>query len=287
VILVTGASGFLGWYVAYELRRRGASVAGTSRDGAGLPDGVTARALDLSDGGDAAAELVHELRPRVVLHLAALASVSACHREPAVAKAVNGAATDALAQAAADVGSSLLYSSTDLVFDGTAAPYGEDACPTPVSVYAETKADGERVVLARGHTVVRVPLLYGLAGGRGSGFTDRFVNEVRAGRAVTLYHDQYRTPAEVGDAASLLCDLAEKGRGGVVHLGGPERISRLELGLALARALGLDERLCVSTAAPGGLPPDSSLSGERLAALVGRGPVGVEAGCRSVRERAE
>ncbi len=290
VHLITGAAGFLGHALARELVARGETVVGTSRDGEGMPEGVEGAALSLDDGGHAAAELIRRRRPTAVLHLAAMADADACARDPRAAERVNVEATGRVAAAVAEVGARVVYTSSDLVFDGARAPYAEDDAPAPLGPYMATKAAGERAALAEAPgaaLVARVALLYGLRRGRKGCFTDQLVERLRRAEPVKLFVDQHRTPLLVDDAARLLCDLLERGATGVVHVAGPERVSRLEHGVAIARALGLDPAGCaparmsdVAGLAP--RPADVSLKIERLVGLVGRSPLGVADGCASM-----
>lgn len=50
----------------------------------------------------------------------------------------------------AQVGGSVIYISTDYVFDGKNAPYKETAVPTPLNAYGKSKLEGEKVALAEG-----------------------------------------------------------------------------------------------------------------------------------------
>lgn len=286
-VLVTGASGYLGWFVAGELVRRGRTVIGTSQDGSGVPAGVVPERLVLDDGGAAAAALVRDRAPDAVVHCAAISDANACEREPERAARVNTAATGALAGAAAQVNARLIYTSTDLVFDGSRAPYDESSTPSPTGPYMQTKLAGEERVLGAspGFLVVRVALVYGLAGGRRGKFSDRMVAWLKEGQSVDLWHDQYRTAVEVSDAAALLCDLLDTDAGGILHLGGPERVSRFDMGFGLASALGLDTSLCHSTSIEGdprfaSRPRDTSFDVSRLREVVGRDGLGLAAGCR-------
>lgn len=292
MILVTGASGLLGQALARELARRGRTGVGTSRDGARLPAGLEPRALTLDDGGAAAAALVRALRPAAVLHVAAMADADACARDPAAAARVNRDATGALARAAVEVGARVVYTSSDLVFDGTRAPYGEDDPVAPLGPYMATKAEGEALARAAGPGVLvaRVALLYGRATGERQRptFADTLAARLARGEQVPCFADQWRTPVQVDDAAGLLLDLLDRGAEGTVHVAGPERVSRLELARAIARALGLDPAGCRPVRAedvPGlaPRPPDASLRDDRLRALLGRGGLGVEDGCARLR----
>lgn len=286
-VLVTGAAGFLGWWLTHELLRRGHAVHGTSRDGQGLPPGAVEHALELADGGAAGAALLRALRPEAVFHLAALSDADACAREPEQAERVNARAPGALAAAARDLGAWFVQASTDLVFDGTRAPYAEEDPPAPLGPYMASKAAAERAVLeaAPQALVARVALLYGLAGGRKGCFSGALLERLRRGEPVTLFTDQHRTPLLVQDAAELLADLLSLRPAGLLHLAGPERVSRHVHGLALARAFGVDPRGCRAGSlrdTPGlaPRPADVSLLTARLARLVGRSALGVEAGCR-------
>lgn len=266
-VVVTGASGVLGGYV---LAGRPAHVAAVGWSG---PSGVADAVLSPVDLADArSVEAAYRLaRPAVVLHLAALSAVGDCVRDPVRARRVNVEATAQLARLTQADGARLLFASTDLVFDGTRPPYAEDAPPTPLSVYGRTKADAEAAVLDAGGTVVRLALLFGPGRGRKS-FFDGMAEALREGRPLTLFDDEHRTPLDLASAASILWALAEHPFRGVVHAGGPERLSRLEMGRRLAAFLGVADPVLnvVSRTAFAGepRPADVSLDSTRLTTLL-------------------
>jgi dTDP-4-dehydrorhamnose reductase len=70
------------------------------------------------------------------------------------------------------------------------------------------------------------------------------VHALRAGKPANLFANEFRTPIYVEDAARAIVALIEH-EVPCVHVGGPQRVSRMEMGVALARAHGLDERLCI------------------------------------------
>jgi dTDP-4-dehydrorhamnose reductase len=76
--------------------------------------------------------------------------------------------------------------------------------------------------------VVRVPLLFGPSFDGTRGATDMLRSAHREGRELTLFEDEFRTPLHVADAADLLLDLCvdPPASGSVLHLAGPERLSR-------------------------------------------------------------
>jgi dTDP-4-dehydrorhamnose reductase len=266
-LLITGASGLLGAYLLREAGDRDAVVAwGGPRGGDRL--GVALRPIDLADA-NAVASTFRSDRPDVVLHAAALARVADCWRDPERARLVNSTSTATLARLAADVGARLVLVSTDLVFDGERAPYRESAAPSPVSVYGRSKLAAEEAALAAPRAAaVRVSLLHGPSLHGQPSFFDEQTASLCSGRPVTLFRDEWRTPLDLVTAARALLAVARSEFSGLLHVGGPERLSRLEMGLRLAAFLGVDSAPIVATdraaaPAPEPRPRDVSLDSTR------------------------
>jgi dTDP-4-dehydrorhamnose reductase len=189
--------------------------------------------------------------PKVIVHLAAVSQVAECYREPEHAHQVNVDATVRLLQCAEAIGARVVFASSDLVFDGESAPYGEDAAAEPCSMYGRTKLEAECHVMAykRG-LVVRLPILYGIPDvDRAPSFFGALVASLRAGKSVQLFRDEIRTPLWLDDAAHACMALAESTLTGVVHAGGPERLSRYQMGERVAAQLGVERSLLDATSA--------------------------------------
>jgi dTDP-4-dehydrorhamnose reductase len=204
--------------------------------------------VDLSDP-DAIAAAVRAARPDLIVHTAAVARVDDCHRDPERARRVNTRGSELLAELAAEFGARLVFVSTDLVFDGERGGYREDDPSRPLSVYGRTKADAEAAVLAAPRGVVaRFSLLFGpTLVGRPS-FFDGMVAALRGGQPLTLFADEWRTPLGAHGAARALAELAHSDVVGLLHVGGPERLSRLEMGLRLAEHLSVSPERIIATA---------------------------------------
>jgi dTDP-4-dehydrorhamnose reductase len=245
-VVLTGATGQLGAYLLRELRTADISVTAWSGATAGDRFGVPVRPVDLADTAAVAAAF-RDAGPDVVLHVAAMARVGDCFREPERAARVNAGGTAVLAELCAAAGARLVLVSTDLVFDGEAAPYRETDPPRPVSVYGRTKRDAEAAVLAATRSAVaRVSLLFGPSLCGRPSFFDEQTAALREGRKVTLFEDEWRTPLSLATAARALVALARSDFTGLIHIGGPERLSRLEMGLRLASFLGADPSAVVA-----------------------------------------
>lgn len=252
--LVTGAGGQLGAYLLDELR--GERV--TAWSGRADVDLADARAVD---------DALRSANPDIILHAAALARVDDCRRDPDLARRTN---VDVTARLAA-FGGRFVFVSTDLVFDGERAPYREGDAPSPLSVYGQTKAEAEAAVLAvSGAAVVRVSLLAGPSKNGRPNFWDTLADALRTGRPATLFADEWRTPLHYADAARALVAIARSDATGVWHAGGPERLSRLDMGRRLAAALGVSGAALVAGERNAGAaeprPRDVALDSSKLRA---------------------
>lgn len=267
-VLMTGAAGQLGSYLLREARAQTVPVEAWSHARPGEAFGFSLRPVDLTRP-ELVAEAFAAARPDVVLHAAALSTVADCHRNPDRARQVNVEGTARLAGLADGAGVRLILVSTDLVFDGTKEWYREDDAPAPLSVYGRTKADAERVVLAVPRNLVaRVSLLYGPTQSGRPAFFDEQARALKAGQPCRLFVDEWRTPLGLSTAARGLLALCRAGVTGLLHLGGPERLSRFEMGQRLAAYLGCDPAALVPTprdsvAAPEPRPRDISLDASR------------------------
>jgi dTDP-4-dehydrorhamnose reductase len=271
-IFVTGASGLLGNYLLRHLSRTEHRVTAWSGSQAGVAFGFKVTPVPLTDGETLRQSLL-ATRPDVVVHAAAMASVARCFRAPDLAWRVNAEATRELVTLASELSARLLLVSTDLVFDGNQGSYREWDEAQPLSIYGRTKLAAEEAALGYDRAaVVRVSLLFGPALGQRRSFFDEQVAAIREARPCQLFNDEWRTPLALPTAASALIQIAESDLTGRLHLGGPERMSRLEMGQRLARALGCDAASLISVtrdsaAADEPRPRDNSLDSGRWRSL--------------------
>ena len=271
-ILVTGASGQLGSYLIDRLTEGPHEIIAWSGGSSDLRCGLPLRQVELTDLRAVAAALANA-PPDVVIHAAAVSSVDAAHRDPERSEAVNVWATQFLAEWAAQHDRRFIYISTDLVFDGSKGWYREDDPPRPILVYGQTKHAAERFVLAapRG-SVARLSLLYGPSRAGRKGYFDRTTTNLRAGIPQAYFIDEHRTPLDYDTASLILVRLAESETSGLIHVGGPERLSRFELMQRAAPALGIDPLLVkanrrADVTFPEPRPADVSLDSSRLHSL--------------------
>jgi dTDP-4-dehydrorhamnose reductase len=276
--VVTGAGGALGSVLMRELMRQTRPAEGVVSPNGPVPFCGQVWSADLLDPRTYR-ERVLALAPKVIVHLGAVALPSEAYADPERARRVNVESTAILLALAEKCGARFLYASTDLVFDGEEAPYGEDDTPEPSTFYGRTKLEAEAHVFTyRRALAVRFPLMYGFPDVvRKPTFFETMIENLRSNRSVRLFTDEYRTPLWLDDAARACIALADSELRGVVHVGGPERLSRFEMGERVATALGAPVRLLEAVsrddfASPEPRVRDVSLVSERYVDQIGRPP---------------
>ncbi len=121
------------------------------------------------------------------------------------------------------------------MFDGRQGHYREDDPVNPLSVYAETKAQAERIVLANPrHTVIRTSLNGGTSPTGDRGFNEEMRRAWRQGQTLTLFDDEFRCPIPALVTARAIWEFVDRRATGLWHLAGAERLSRWEIGQTLA-----------------------------------------------------
>jgi dTDP-4-dehydrorhamnose reductase len=186
--------------------------------------GITHQDLDVTDEASVASAL-RSTEPDWVLNTAAFHRVDDCEVDPTLTFAVNAVGALNVARAAADVGSGVVFYSTDYVFGGQDRgrnhPYEEGDSPQPLSVYGTSKVAGEQLVMQANvrHLVVRSAGLYGTATSRkGWTFPELMLNKARADGAIRVVTDQVLSPTFTADLAHKTKELIEQGVVGLFHL---------------------------------------------------------------------
>ncbi|HEY9834152.1 MAG TPA: NAD(P)-dependent oxidoreductase [Stenomitos sp.] len=237
-LLVTGASGFLGWNLC-QIAKQEWDIYGTSFSHAVEIPGITLLKVDLRDFEELK-RIFQEIQPDAVIHTAAQSSPNVCQSNPEESQAINVTASCNLAGLCADYSIPCAFTSTDLVFNGLNPPYKETDSVSPVNLYGEQKVMAEAGMLERYPmtAVCRMPLMFGVAAPPAQSFMQPFIQTLREGKELSLFTDEFRTPASGTTAAKGLL-LALDRVNGRIHLGGKDRMSRYDFGQLLVEVFEL------------------------------------------------
>jgi len=227
-MLITGAGGQVGRYLAAVAARQGHQVVA-----------LTHRDFDITDPEAARREVGGA---DVVVNCAAFTAVDTAESDPDTAHAVNAVGPGNLARAAAAAGARLIHLSTDYVFAGDLGrPYDiSDECG-PLSTYGRTKLDGELAVHAElpdAH-VVRTSWVY--TGGSGTDFVGLMRRLAATDRTVDMVADQTGSPTYTADLVDALLQIAAGGvPAPLLHAANAGAASRFEQARAVFELLGAD-----------------------------------------------
>jgi dTDP-4-dehydrorhamnose reductase len=286
-LLITGASGFLGWNLCQVAVRQWQVYGAYCSHAVDIPD-VTMLKVNLLDFRQFK-DLLRQVQPDAIVHLAAQSNPNLCESQPEESYRMNVTVACDVAGLCADHQIPLAFTSTDLVFDGLHPPYRETDPTSPVNRYGEQKAEAEAEVLHRypGAAVCRMPLMFGAAPPAASSFLQPFLKTLRSGQELKLFIDEFRTPVSGKTAAQGLL-LALQQVQGRIHLGGRERLSRYEFGQLMMQVFELPHaRLTacrqqdITMAAT--RPPDVSLDSSRAFSL-GYAPLSLRQELDSLKE---
>jgi dTDP-4-dehydrorhamnose reductase len=229
-VAVVGARGQLGAAIVHEFGQRHDVLAFGRAE------------LDIAD--DAAVDAAMDrARPEVIVDAAAFTNVDAAEDRPTAALDDNAFGVRALARAAMRHGATLVYYSTDFVFDGkTSSPYTETDRPNPQSIYAASKLLGEWFALeAPVAYVLRVESLFGRSesGPAPRGTIASILNTLTGGGFPKVFDDRTVSPTYLPDAVSATRRLLESGApAGLYHCVNSGFCTWLEFAQALAHGLG-------------------------------------------------
>ncbi|MFQ5919630.1 MAG: SDR family oxidoreductase [Thermoplasmata archaeon] len=239
-VLVFGASGLLGQYVADEAVARGHEVWG-SYFSSPLPKGRQSIRVDFKKPATIEAAF-DQADPDWAVICSARTDVDDCEEVPQKALAVNAHGPAHVAQLCRDRNVRLIHTSTDYVFDGKDGPYDEKADPNPLNQYGASKREGEDRVLKifPGALILRFCALYGWNVIRGKANSVTWIlSLLRNARQVPLFADQRVSPTYAHEAAATILDLAPYLTSGYLHLATPDCVTRLALGKAIAEVFDL------------------------------------------------
>lgn len=286
--LVIGASGQVGAALLRALAARGHDAVGTYSQH---------RAADLSplDVTDRAAveRMVEAARADWVLCPAGLTHVDYCEEHPAEAFAINRDGPLHAARAAQRSGAGFVFYSTEYIFDGDHGPYAEDDPARPLSVYGQSKWEGERAILAEiaRALVVRTTVVYG-PDRQEKNFVYQLLRNCRSGQAMRIPKDQISSPTYSEDLARASVELCERDLRGAFHLAGDGVLDRLAFAYLACLVFELDpsKLVPVDTAALGqkaARPLKAGLVIDKARAILRTHLRSPEAGLRAMRAALE
>lgn len=292
-VLITGANGFLGYYLVQQLLQKEIEVIATGKGECRLPFSDTNfiyREMDFTDPFTVH-DVFTEFKLGVVVHAGAMSKPDDCEQDQWKAYVTNVEATITMLNNAAEHKSFFVFISTDFVFDGEKGNYKEDDEPHPVNFYGKTKWEAEVAVREYEYdwTIVRTILVYGKTYSGRDNILSLVKKKLEIGEEFKVFDDQCRTPTYVEDLAKGIISIIEKRAPGIFHLSGKDELTPYQMACMTADHLHLDKTMIIKVTAkdfsqPAKRPPKTGFIIEKARKELDFEPTSFEEGLRKTFE---
>jgi dTDP-4-dehydrorhamnose reductase len=245
-ILITGGSGLLGQYLNIILSKN-YEILSLYNTNIGNCNKFKYKKSDITDY-DNLNIIFDTFNPDAVIHTAGFTRPEACNEEnKELVFSTNVEATKVISRLCDKHYAKLIYTSTDLIYDGTGTGMlKEEDKINPITIYAETKLQAEKEIAKTfdNYIILRTSLLIGFGMNHSRNNFQEMYNKLKAGEVPRLFSNQYRTPHSLITASEIISELAKSDvKDIILNFGGPERVSRAELGEMLCEIAGFDKNL--------------------------------------------
>ena len=243
-VLVSGANGFIGWYLVRDLLANGFRVIATGKGPSRLAvdcANFQYETLNFTDRAEVNA-VVERFTPDALIHAGAMGRPVECEMNRDAALRTNVTGTDYLLEAAAAHRCHFVFISTDFVFDGTSLGYTEADAFGPVNYYGHTKAWAEAAVnrYPFDWSIVRTILVYGKPMTGRENLLTIVADKLRNGETYQVFSDQTRMPTYVEDLSAGIVTIVQKQATGIYHLSGNDVLTPYQMALELANHFDFD-----------------------------------------------
>lgn len=300
-ILITGSNGLLGQKLIYNLLERNKkssdwNIIATSKGENRIREknGYTYLSMDIANRTDVE-NVFGKYLPDVVINTAAMTNVDACESDRDGAKAMNADSVQYMVGALTTLKPDchFIHLSTDFIFDGENGPYKEEDVPNPLSWYAETKLQGEKIVEASKlkWAILRTIIVYGIVDNMSRSNIVLWAKDaLTKGQKINIVDDQFRSPTLAEDLAEGCVLCAEKGATGIFHVSGKDVMSVLELVYRVADFWKLDKSLVTPVKSetikqPAKRPPRTGFVIDKAKRVLGYNPHSFEEGLAVLDEQ--
>lgn len=287
-ILITGANGFLGYYLVEQLLTKNFPVTATGKGECRLPfthdKNFRWLPMDFTDPFSIH-DVFENIKPDAVIHAGAMSKPDECETNEMLAYLVNVEGTVQLLINSADLKSFFVFVSTDFVFDGEKGMYDEDDKPNPVNYYGRTKLEAEEAVkeYEYGWAIARTVLVYGKNHSGHSNILKIVKEKLEKGEEYSVVDDQVRTPTYVEDLARGIVSIIERKATGIFHLSGKDILTPYHMAIRTAEHLRLDSSVIKKVTAtsfrqPAKRPPKTGFIIDKARKELGYEPLSFEEG---------
>jgi dTDP-4-dehydrorhamnose reductase len=226
-ILITGGNGLVGKYLNFLFNKKNYNS---------FPFGK--QEMDITSK-EKIYKVFKEIKPDIVIHLAALTDVDFCEKNPEKAFNINAEGTKNIVEISEYFNSFIVYLSTDFIFNGKkGSPYNEKDIPNPVNIYGKSKLKGEEFVKNyKKSLIIRTSRIFGK---NGKSFGCKLPYFMKEKKEIFLTNDIINSPTYAFDLSECIIKLIEKDFYGIINICNEGWCSWYDFGLKMKKILNSD-----------------------------------------------
>ncbi len=263
-ILVTGATGFVGYNLVNYLRKYGHEVIGICHKNCDDSDCI---AVELTDS-KSITNLHEKYRPDVVIHLAAMARTDTCEKNPDKSYAINVTVTKNLVNVFEDA--KFIFFSTYAVYNTPDGNSVESCALSPTNQYIYTKIEAEKQVYSHNNYLIfRPSVIYGYMPKQttSDNYFMQLIKMLEAKKVMNSPNDQFFNPIYVNVVCEIIRLAIEKDIHGIYNIGSSDSVSKYEFNKRILNQFMFDRdclKIAVTTNADVIRPNNGTISSEKI-----------------------
>lgn len=291
-IFITGGTGLLG-KALIEKKSNNDEIVATYLGNYAMDDyeGIKFLHLDIRDLENGI-RIFRDFKPEIVIHTASIGSPDYAEHHREETKDVNIIGTHKIISICEQFGTKFIYISSNGIYDGERAPYGEENNPEPINYYGEVKLQAETITKQAKiqYAIVRPILMYGWNYSfERSNIVTQAILKLQKGEAMYAYDDVYANPLFNYNCAIAIWEIIKKEKYDVFNIAGAERLSIYQLLRKVAEIFNLDGNL-IKPVQQGFFhelvkrPKDTTFKTEKMERELGLKPLSLDEGLRLMKE---
>jgi len=245
-LLITGGTGLLG-RALIEAFKKSSIICATYSGKYEVIDESDVHYMNMNiQNTEGYARIFEDFRPDVVIHTASIGSPDFAEKNKKITWDINMGGTETIISLCEGHGAKYIYISSNGIYDGANAPYGEEDEAKPINYYGEIKLKGETLVDGKRITsaIIRPNILYGWHHpAERSNIVTMAIERLRNGETFMAFSNVYVMPLYVGQCAEAIKRVVDESHWGTYNIAGRDRVSIFELIRTTAEVFGLDAGL--------------------------------------------
>lgn len=235
MILIVGASGFVGNNLYHSFKKNNVAVIGTCcnkhEDGLVYFDMLHQSLIDIHPD---LSEVTH------VIFCAAISNISTCFNDPEFSRQINVVKTWALINECFSHNIVPIFLSSDYVFDGETGLYKDNDIRIPTTMYGKQKKEVEDLLIdsTQAYLILRISKIYDFSAHPQS-FIGSLRIELNDNQTLKMADDQVFSPTYVGDLVQLIHSAINANLSGLYNAGGCQAYSRFEVANLVKRSFDI------------------------------------------------